>query len=577
MSPDRRSSAPSIAHRHDPSVGPALGQYGHRQPMAVIFIGTREWSYWRKRKTAITLPGRFAMNAEAVATEELIAGKYRLTRLIGRGGMGSVWEGIHASLGTRVAVKFIDTEYINSEEIRSRFANEARAAAKLVSKHVVQVFDHGVCADGRSYIVMEFLAGEPLDTRLDRLGRLSPADTLRIVGQVCRGLAKAHAAGIVHRDLKPENIFLVWDEEDDADIAKVVDFGIAKFTDAGIAASSATRTGSVLGTPFYMSPEQARGLRTVDRRTDLWALGVVTYRCLVGALPFEGEALGDLLVKICTAPLPVPSQLLPGLPQTFDAWFFRALERDADKRFGSAAEFAEALGLALGFVPSRQISTGYEVSADFGRAPPPGAPRSPTGAGPSRSGVYPGGSTPGTPSQEVTQAAPVLAHGAASYPLDAQTADVSSFVPGVPRSRRAGPVVAAVLATLVLLVAAAAGYRLLAGNPASAADETAEATSAAAPPAPESTPAQPSVVPAQKPVVVNPAPPPASDAVTPEALPPEPAAPPARPRSTRRTPNAGTRTVATQPRQPRPDPPEVAPPPAASRTPAPPRKVDLGY
>ena len=187
------------------------------------------------------------MNAEAIASEELVAGKYRLTRLIGRGGMGSVWEGIHNSLGTRVAVKFIDSEYINSEEIRARFANEARAAAKLVSKHVVQVFDHGVCADGRSYIVMEFLSGEALDHRLERVGRLSPAETVRIVTQVCRGLAKAHAAGIVHRDLKPENIFLVWDEEDGADIAKVVDFGIAKFTDASIAASSATRTGSVLG------------------------------------------------------------------------------------------------------------------------------------------------------------------------------------------------------------------------------------------------------------------------------------------------------------------------------------------
>src|SRR5690242_13474006 len=190
----------------------------------------------------------------------LVAGKYRLTRLLGRGGMGAVWEGVHEHLGTRVAVKFIDSEHAGSDDVRQRFVNEARAAARLRSKHVVQIYDQGVGDDGRPYIVMEFLAGEPLDSRLERQGRLSPEETARIVLHVCRALAKAHESGIVHRDLKPENVFLVHDDEDVTDVAKVVDFGIAKFTDPTSSGSSSTRTGAVLGTPQYMSPEQARGL-----------------------------------------------------------------------------------------------------------------------------------------------------------------------------------------------------------------------------------------------------------------------------------------------------------------------------
>ena len=223
---------------------------------------------------------------------ELVGGKYRLTRMLGKGGMGSVWEGVHTSLGTHVAVKFIETEYVDSQEARSRFENEARAAAKLASKHVVKVHDHGVMSDGRPFIVMEYLSGEPLDARLSRVGRISIQETAVIVQQVARALNKAHEAGIVHRDLKPENVFLVRDDEDGTEIAKVVDFGIAKFTDASGGLSSSTRTGSVLGTPYYMSPEQARGLRSVDTRSDLWSLAVIAYRAVVGELPFVGEAVG---------------------------------------------------------------------------------------------------------------------------------------------------------------------------------------------------------------------------------------------------------------------------------------------
>jgi serine/threonine-protein kinase len=294
--------------------------------------------------------------------EELVAGKYRLVRLLGRGGMGTVWEGVHETLGTKVAVKFIDSEFASSEEVRQRFVNEAKAAARLRSKHVVQVYDQGVSGDGRPYIVMEWLGGEPLDVRLDRLSRLGATEAAHIVIHVCRALAKAHAGGVVHRDLKPENVFLVHDDEDQKDIAKVVDFGIAKFVDAALPGSSSTQTGAVLGTPQFMSPEQARGLRSVDHRTDLWSVGVIAYRCLTGALPFKGEAMGDLLVNICTMDPPAPSAVFAGVPKGFDAWAKKALAREPAARFQSAQELGDSLAAICGV----DVRIGGPVSSDRG-------------------------------------------------------------------------------------------------------------------------------------------------------------------------------------------------------------------
>jgi serine/threonine-protein kinase len=319
----------------------------------------------------------------------LVAGKYEVLRVIGRGGMGSVWEGRHATLGTRVAVKFIDAEYADSQEAQARFANEARAAASIQSKHAIHIYDHGLTNDGRPYIVMELLAGEPLDKRLDAVGRIPLAETARIIGQVCRALQRAHDAGIIHRDLKPENIFLVRTPDDDEEIAKVLDFGIAKMrgpsAEAGI--TSTTKTGAVMGTPFYMSPEQARGLRTIDHRSDLWSLGVIAYRCMTGKLPFDGESVGDLLVKICTAPFPVPSVEAPGVPKSFDSWFVKALEREPSARFSNALDLADALAVAAGIsvrrgptssqksmpdaTPSPAVAGGVAPTLD-GLSPPPG-------------------------------------------------------------------------------------------------------------------------------------------------------------------------------------------------------------
>src|SRR6202142_1538462 len=188
------------------------------------------------------------------AQNVVIAERFRLNRLLGRGGMGSVWHATHLGLDVPCAVKFIEGEGAQVPEVQARFEREAKAAAPLRSPHVVQILDHGVC-EGTPYIAMELLDGEDVGKRLAKIGKIHPRDLNVIITQVCRALTKAHAVGIVHRDLKPDNIFLVHD--DDREIAKVLDFGIAK-RDQNSLQGSNTKTGAMLGTPYYMSPEQAQ-------------------------------------------------------------------------------------------------------------------------------------------------------------------------------------------------------------------------------------------------------------------------------------------------------------------------------
>ena len=294
----------------------------------------------------------------------IIADRFRLVRPLGQGGMGAVWLAQHTGLDVPCAVKFIHEEAAKSPELRARFEREAKAAAQLRSPHVVQILDHGVW-NGAPYIAMELLEGEDLAQRIRRRrpAPLSPRETLVIATQVGRALTKAHAAGLVHRDLKPANIFLVRDDE--REIAKVLDFGVAKVKETSL--DDATQTGAVLGTPFYMSPEQARGSKGIDHRSDLWALAVVVYQCLVGKLPFRGDALGELLVKIIVEPLPVPSQL-GDVPPGFDAWWARAAARDPANRYQTPRELTHALGLALGLTVPDSMD-GMSTSSGVAAAP----------------------------------------------------------------------------------------------------------------------------------------------------------------------------------------------------------------
>jgi serine/threonine-protein kinase len=275
----------------------------------------------------------------------VVAERFRLVKKIGQGGMGSVWQAMDQRLSTPCAVKFIEGELANMAEAHQRFQREAQAAAQLRSPHVVQISDHGVW-QGSPYIAMELLDGEDLGKRIGKLGgRVPSAIVNAVVQQVCRALSKAHQAGVVHRDLKPDNIFLVTD--DDREIVKILDFGVAKSASQAIDGSN-TKTGAMLGTPYYMSPEQAQGIKSVDSRSDLWSLAVIVFQCLTGRLPFESEALGDLLVKIIVSPIPTPSAYNPGLPLSFDSWWAKAADRNPDNRFQSAKAFAESLELALG-------------------------------------------------------------------------------------------------------------------------------------------------------------------------------------------------------------------------------------
>ena len=277
----------------------------------------------------------------------MVTPNIRLDRELGRGGMGAVWSASHLTLDSRVAVKFIAAELLeHSQDALARFQKEGRAVARIRSPHVVQVFDLGVLGDGTPFIVMELLDGESLEELLDRNRRaLSPSEALPILEQVGKALEHAHAAGIVHRDIKPANIFLTRSGIDLT--VKVLDFGIAKQTSLP-QVSAATATGTMMGTPEYMSPEQVVSAKDVDYRADLWAFAVVAYELLVGSAPFVGETLGALIVAITRHAYAPPSARVPILSLEVDGWFERSFAQRVEARFTSAnemtAEFVRVCG-----------------------------------------------------------------------------------------------------------------------------------------------------------------------------------------------------------------------------------------
>jgi eukaryotic-like serine/threonine-protein kinase len=274
-----------------------------------------------------------------------IDGRCRILRELGKGGMGVVYEAEHVGTGRRVAVKVINAEMAQQDEMVRRFQREARAAGSIETPHIVHVSDTGTDAtSGVIFMVMELLRGEDLQQLLRRLGKLPPLLSLRLVGQACIGLDKAHEAGVIHRDLKPANLFLSRHDNGDVTV-KVVDFGIAKIKADRINAEEAglTRTGGMLGSPLYMAPEQAKGRKTIDHRADIWSLGVVLYQALTGQTPHPVESLAALILAICLEPAPPIQDVAPWVPPEIALLVHRSLAIDPEARFPSVSAMLEAI------------------------------------------------------------------------------------------------------------------------------------------------------------------------------------------------------------------------------------------
>jgi serine/threonine-protein kinase len=277
----------------------------------------------------------------------VLAGRYEVLRRIGEGGMGAVYEAKHTLIGKRVAVKVLLEKFHAKSDFVARLLQEARLASSIGHENIVDVTDFGTTDDGRSFVVMEFLDGESLADLERREAPLPIERSLRIARQAASALGAAHAKGIFHRDVKPENVYLI--RRGDADFVKVVDFGISKAVkpggDEGAEAYRLTHTGLLLGTPLYMSPEQARGDEDLDHRADIWALGVLLYECLTGEVPFRANNYLQIISQVLTHEPPSPSRLRPelGIPDAVDAVVMRAMEKDRARRYQTMAELERDL------------------------------------------------------------------------------------------------------------------------------------------------------------------------------------------------------------------------------------------
>ncbi len=281
------------------------------------------------------------MSKSSVQIGDVIAGKYRVERILGIGGMGVVAAARHVDLDELRAVKFMRSKAKASATAAERFMREAKAIVRLKSEHVVQLHDVGHLEGGEPYMVMEYLEGEDLKELVDRQGPLAIEDAVHYVMQACAGLAEAHEAGIVHRDLKPSNLFLTT-TSDGMPCVKVLDFGISKLVGPE-KADDLTATAAMLGSPYYMSPEQMRSTRNVDARADIWAVGVMLYELLLGVKPFSGDTVTAVAAEVVQEDPVPPCSLRPDVPEGLEKVILRCLEKRSDDRYPTVAALADEL------------------------------------------------------------------------------------------------------------------------------------------------------------------------------------------------------------------------------------------
>lgn len=280
----------------------------------------------------------------ALEEGQIVEGKYRVTKLLGEGGMGAVYECENTAIQKRFAIKVLHASVADNKDAVGRFEKEAQAAGRIGSDHITEVVDLGTLSSGDRFMVMEYLDGCTLSERIKERGKLSPSEVAPIMVQLLEGLQAAHKAQIIHRDLKPDNVFLLRSKAGIKDFVKILDFGISKFNKlSGDAAMSMTRTGAVMGTPYYMSPEQAKGSKEIDARSDLYSVGVILYEAVTGQVPFNADTFNELLFKIVLEAPPPPEQIVPDLDPAFSSIIRKAMTRNPEHRFETATEFQQTM------------------------------------------------------------------------------------------------------------------------------------------------------------------------------------------------------------------------------------------